>query len=44
MRVLHVFSGGAHHRPVGPGSLPNAAPQESLVLGRDGPFSSGAPL
>lgn len=44
VRILYVFSGGAYHGSVGPGPLPHATPQESFVLGRDGPFSPGTPL
>lgn len=44
VRVFYVFSGGAHHRSVGPGTLPHSAPQESPLPGRDGPLPPGVAL
>ena len=42
MRVLYVFSCGPHLRPIGPGPLQNAPPEESSVPGRDRALPPGA--
>lgn len=44
VRVLYVFSGGPHHRPVGSSPLPQPTPPEPPVPGRDRPLPVGAAL